>query len=190
MTITFDAANKLLVLSSQTTLDVKDAYSRWKDWVLLSDNSKYDAAFTAAGGDTIDSVAGTYVPCYAFLTNGWRVRPEESNHTLNVTGGVLLVSGGGDPFVNTVGSYIVRVNYQQPVQAITVSTGGGGGSWDEVIEGTLTARQMLRLISSVLYGKTEIVGSTATFRDTADSKDRVTATMTGSERTAIVLDPS
>lgn len=126
--ITFDAANKLMILSSGTTsLDVKDLYSRWKDWVLLSDNSKHPPAFSSVGGDTIDSGAGTSIPLYAFLINGWRLRPQEANHTLNVSGGVLLVDGGGDPFVNTTGSYVVRINYSQPVQAITVSTGGGSG---------------------------------------------------------------
>jgi hypothetical protein len=62
-----------------------------------------------------------------FLTNGWRIRPQEANHTLNVNDGVLVVAGGGDPFVNTLGGYVVRINYSQPVQAITVSTGGGSG---------------------------------------------------------------
>jgi hypothetical protein len=126
MTISFDAATQRINLSLGTTaLDVRDLYSRWKDWVQVSDNTKYLPAFSATGGDTIDSGAGTSIPAYAFLTNGWRIKPQEANHTLAVTGGVLLVSGGGDPFVNTTGSYIVRINYSQPVQAITVSTGGG-----------------------------------------------------------------
>lgn len=126
MPITFDGPNKLLILSSgTTTLDVRDAYSRWKDWA--QSNAQYLEAFSPVGGDPIDPGAGTSVPLYAFLANGWRVRPQEAGHTLNVTGGVLLVSGGGDPFVDTLGSFVVRVNYQQPVQAITVSTGGGGG---------------------------------------------------------------
>lgn len=138
MAITFDGPNKLLILSSGTTeLNVPDAYSRWKDWVLLSDNSKYAQAFAPVGGDPIDAGAGSSIPFYDFLVNGWRVRPQEANHTLTVTGGVLLVDGGGDPFVNTVGAYVVRINYQQPVQAITVATGGGGG---------LTTEQATRLL--------------------------------------------
>jgi hypothetical protein len=125
MGYSFDGSQKIITLTSgTTTLDVKDLYSRWKDWVLLSDNSKWDLAFLVSGGDTIDPGAGTAVPLYAFLANGWRIKPQESNHTLNVTNGVLLVDGGGDPFVDTTGSYIVRINYQQPVQAITVATGG------------------------------------------------------------------
>lgn len=123
MAITIDGPNKLFILTSGTTeLDVKDLLSRWKDWVLLSDNSKYLPAFNSVGGDTIDVGAGTEIPAYCFLLNGWKVRPQEASHTLGVTVGILLVEGGGDPFVNTIGSFVVRVNYQQPVQAITITT--------------------------------------------------------------------
>jgi hypothetical protein len=126
--ITFDGVNKLATLSAGTTsLSVIDLWSRWEDWVATSDNIKYLPMFASVGGDVIDAGAGTSVPLYCFLLNGWRVKPQEADHTLNVTSGVLLVSGGGDPFVNTTGNYIVRINYSQPVQAITVSTGGGGG---------------------------------------------------------------
>jgi hypothetical protein len=40
----------------------------------------------------------------------------------------------------------------------------------------------------VAAGQTTIDGSTVAFRDQADTKDRVTATMTGSERTTVALD--
>lgn len=128
MAITFDGPAKLAVLSAGTTqLNVADLYSRWKDWVALG-NAQYLEMFRPVGGDPIDLAAGTSIPLYAFLANGWRVRPQEADHTLAVSGGVLLVDGGGDPFVDTLGSFVVRVNYQQPVQAITVATGGGGGA--------------------------------------------------------------
>ncbi|NJK44520.1 MAG: hypothetical protein HC933_09720 [Pleurocapsa sp. SU_196_0] len=121
-------ASRTITLTSGTLeLDVRDAYSRWKDWVGLGDNSKWPVAFQAIGGETIDPNAGTTVPAFAFLVNGWRIRPQEADHTLAVSGGVLLVDGGGDPFLNTIGDFVVRVNYQQPVQAITVASSGGGG---------------------------------------------------------------
>lgn len=128
MSITFDGATKIATLSTgTTTLSVHDLYSRWKDWVLLSDNSKWAAMFATTGGDTIDSGAGTSVPLYAFLINGWKIKPQEADHTLDVVDGVLLVDGGGDPFTNTTGDYTVRIKYSQPVQAIAFSTSGGGG---------------------------------------------------------------
>jgi len=127
MGYSFNGTSKIITLTVGTILlDVKDLYSRWKDWVLTSDNSKWETAFQVTGGDEIDSDSGTAIPLYAFLINGWVIKPQESNHTLNVFGGVLLVSGGGDPFVDTAGNYMIRINYQQPVQAITVSTSGAG----------------------------------------------------------------
>ena len=125
MAYAFDGTTHTITISAQTTLSVRDLYSRWADWFATSDNCKYLPAFATLGGDDIDPGAGTTVPVYAFLINAWRIRPDESNHTLLVNDGILLVQGGGDPFLDTLSSYFVRVNYQQPVQAITVSTGGG-----------------------------------------------------------------
>jgi len=128
MAISFDGPTKIITLGSGTTvLSVRELWSRWVDWFVESDNSKYAVALTNVGGEAIDTSEGTYIPIYAFLQNGWRIRPQESNHTLRVNDGILLVSGGGDPFINTIGNYIVRINFSQPVQAITVSTSGGGG---------------------------------------------------------------
>ena len=64
--------------------------------------------------------------------------------------------------------------------------------WDEVLEGTLTARQIQRLALAVLAGITTGGGTTAPmFRDNADSKNRVAATVdTSGNRTAVTLDGS
>lgn len=127
MAYAFDGIAKTITISAQTVLSVRDVYSRWLDWINTADNSKFLPAFATIGGDDIDATAGTAIPIYAFLLNGWKIKPQESSHTLTVNDGILLVAGGGDPFINTTGNFVVRVNYQQPVQAITVSTGGGSG---------------------------------------------------------------
>lgn len=154
MAISFDGATKTITLSLGTTeLDVQDLWSRWVDWVLTpGDNSKYLFAMDTVGGQDIDTSAGTSIPIYVFLKNSWKIKPQEANHTLTVSGGILLVDGGGDPFTNTTGTYRVNVRYSQPVQAITVSTGGGGGGgggasasqiadavWDEALADHSTA---------------------------------------------------
>lgn len=57
-----------------------------------------------------------------FLTQSeGRITPNLANHTLAVTEGIILVDGGGEPFLNSTG-YTVKINYQQPVQAITVTS--------------------------------------------------------------------
>lgn len=140
MSLSFDGPNKLVVLGSGTVdLGVRDLWSRWVDWLAEDDNSKYLPAMRTVGGDEIDAAAGTRIPLYTYLLNGWRIRPQEASHTLDVLDGILLVDGGGDPFVNPTGSFVVRVRYQQPVQAIAFDSGGGGGSTPAAIAAAVVA---------------------------------------------------
>ena len=66
------------------------------------------------------------------------------------------------------------------------------GDADELIEGTLTIRTLLRIVLAVLAGKSHGGGTLLVrFRDEADAKDRVSAIVTGDgDRTAVVLDGS
>jgi hypothetical protein len=61
---------------------------------------------------------------------------------------------------------------------------------DEVVEGSLTLRQVLRLLLAALAGKASGGGtSEITFQDYADSKPRITAIVDASgNRTTVVLD--
>ncbi len=123
MAIAFDPAAKRIVLDS-TSVTASELWSRWADWVVLSDNAKYLPAFRQAGGD--DLGGGLSIPAYMFLLNGWRVRPMEANHNLSITGN-LFVDGGGVPVVQTLGSFNVSVQYTVPVQAQGIATGGSTG---------------------------------------------------------------
>lgn len=201
MTISFDGPTKVATLSAGTvTLSVRDLWSRWVDWFLTGDNSKYGLWMSNLGGDDIDLAAGTKVPIYLFLQPGVTIKPQEASHTLAVNDGVLLVAGGGDPFANTTGSYIVRINYQQPVQAISFSATGGTGItaadiWQRIIENGLTAEQIMRILAAGMAGKTAgfvpgAVGS-GNIRDLADTKNRIVAGHDANgNRTSIVLDPT
>lgn len=122
MAITFDGAAKRIVLGAGTvTLEVRDLWSRWVDWLAESDNSKYPPALRQVGGDIIE------IPIYVFLLNGWRIVPQAADHTLSVSDGVLVVDGGGDPFVNPAGDHAIRISYQAPGIAIGYSTTGSSG---------------------------------------------------------------
>jgi hypothetical protein len=61
---------------------------------------------------------------------------------------------------------------------------------DEVVEGTVTSRQLAKLILAVLANKSTGGGTTTiNFRDRADSKNRVVATVDADgNRTAVTLD--
>ena len=123
MPIAIDPAAQRFILDS-ANVTAKGLYAAWVDWVALSDNAKYLPAFRTAGGD--DLGGGLLIPPYYFLLNGWKVRPMEANQTLVIDGN-LFVDGGGDPIVQTLGSFNVLVKSVVPVQAQGIATGGSTG---------------------------------------------------------------
>jgi hypothetical protein len=107
--VTFDGPNKLIILGlGVTTVDVKaDLYAGWKTWVLEDDHSKYLPALRSVGGDPLSEVktlGSTF-----FLTNGWRIRPQEATHWLRVNGNLFTDPSGDSPFVATLGNYNVTI---------------------------------------------------------------------------------
>jgi hypothetical protein len=191
--ITVDPANKRLILDS-ASVTAQEIYAAWVDWVALSDNAKYLPAFSSVGGDELGG--GLFIPPYYFLLNGWRVRPMEANHTLIITGN-LVVQGGGVPVVPTLGTFNVSVQYTVPVQAQGISTSGGGGAtaaqvWQQTIESGLSAEQMLRIMLAALSGQTSGIGTAVESYNAVDnSKPRLTATFDAQgNRTGVVLDGS
>lgn len=196
MLVTFDGINKLIICNSGTTeLNVKtDLYSDWKEWMLTSSNSKYLQAFSTTGGDELSLTLN--LGDYYFLENGWKIRPYEANHELTIIGN-LFTRDSLSPFVVTLGNFNVsiRSNYA----SLTQTTAGGGGVsaddiWDEPVDGSITARQLVRLMASVLVGKTTITstGDTANviFRDLNDTINRINTSMSGSQRTNVVTNLS
>jgi len=65
--------------------------------------------------------------------------------------------------------------------------------WASLVDGSYSAEEVMALLASVAAGKTSITdlgggNATVVFRDLDDTKDRITASMTGSERTLLTLD--
>ena len=65
----------------------------------------------------------------------------------------------------------------------------------EIVEGTLTFQDVLKLITAVLVGETDTVDhgdgtATVTFRDSTDTINRIIAELTGSNRTSLTFDLS
>lgn len=111
MGYSFDGPTKVISLTPGTVeIEVKDLYSRWKEWAVLSDNSKYLPAMRSVGGDPISDVktlGATY-----FITNDWRIRPQEADHRLTVNGNLYTEPAGFSPFVPTLGDYNVLIEMQ------------------------------------------------------------------------------
>ena len=156
MPITFDPASRRIILDS-ASVTAEQIFSRWEDWAATDDNAKYGAVMTHVGGD--DLGGGLFIPNYIFLQDGWRVRPMEANHSLNIAGN-LFVAGGGVPVVNTLGNYNVSAQYTVPVQAQGIATSGSTGpSAESIAAATVAALQavFLRVDAAKMNGA-DIIG--------------------------------
>lgn len=76
------------------------------------------------------------------------------------------------------------------VDATGMESGAVDAIWDEVLEGSYTARQLMRAFAAALAGKVSGAGTTTiTFRNTGDSKDVITATVdVNGNRSEVTLD--
>lgn len=193
MAITFDASTKIIQLDS-ATVSAATIWSRWVDWFSTSDNSKYLPAMEVIGGNQVEG--SIYIPSYFYLLDGWRIRPMESNHNLEITGNII-VQGGGNPIVNTVGTYQVNVRFTVPVAAqvignIPTASQNAAAVLAATVENGLTFEEMFRVQHAALTGKVSGAGTTTErFRDVADTKDRIVYTVDANgNRTAVVQDGS
>ena len=104
----------------------------------------------------------------------------------------------------TTSGFGIDVNWQNVVYVVTAGSGltapqaaeltaaAGASTFDpatDVVEGSETWTQAMRLVRAEAAGKLLVAGTTVTIRDAADSKDRITATVdTNGQRTAITTD--
>lgn len=201
MAITFDGPNKLIILSTGTTsVSAIEIYSRWKEWVATSTNAKYLPAFqNSVGGDSLG--AGVNLGSYFFIQNGWRIRPQEANHTLTISGNIFPVPDSFNFIANTIGSFVVQIQLARSSLTQSVSTSGGSGAsvsdivnglLSAVIEGSITLKDSLKIANAVNAGRTNRTSPTSVvIKDIANSKNRISATMdTNRNRTNVTLDLS
>ncbi|HRQ14998.1 MAG TPA: hypothetical protein PK205_16975, partial [Promineifilum sp.] len=113
---------------------------------------------------------------------------------------VTVKDGTGAGEIDTAGGKVALVD--GAITAAVIATGAIDADalaadavdeiWDEVLEGSLTGRQIVRIMLAALAGKSSGGGSsTIKFRDAADTKDRISATVDGNRnRTAVTVDGS
>ena len=187
------------------TLDVQDFYVAWKDWMLLADNAKFPQAMSSAGGDPIGG--GERIGAAFFLNTslGWKICPVTVESEVRIIlSGNLFPDIPGDPLFAydgvTPGGH-THIEMRTSSLPSIIETGVSGLTpeesnllaqsadlLNEPVEGSMTLAQALRVILAVLSGKSSVIGSTVTFRDLADTKDRVVATVSSGSRTSITVD--
>lgn len=134
--IVFDGPNSTIDITNETDVDVQELYSRWKDWVLISDNSKFLPAFRTFGGDP--TVTGQFAPRYYFMTNGWRCVIDNEDVVFSTN----LYTEEGDSAVLTVNGATASIrNSDAPIVS---TTGGSGASASEL---TAALKPLLEVIN-------------------------------------------
>jgi len=139
--VTFDPITKIIQVDQAPAggyvdLDVKvDLYSDGKeDWITDPNLTKIPFPIRSVGGDPIsetESLGATY-----FLDEAWKIRPYEASHVLRVEGN-FFAEDQSDPFINTIGSYVVRIVYK--VSALTTLLLGDAGDIVDDVEERLSA---------------------------------------------------
>jgi hypothetical protein len=156
--VTFDGVQRLIIAEpGVTTLEIKaDVYTAWKEWAVQANNAMYAPAISVIGGDPIGggvSLGSTY-----FLENGWKIRPQEADHSLTIKGNIYD-RDGGSPLVSTLGNFNVIVSMSRSNLIDTIATGGGAGGtvdldqlaaavWNKAV-GTPSAGTMGSLVKTI-----------------------------------------
>lgn len=140
--LTYDPANRLFLLNSGVTAinAVVDIYSDAKeDWLTDPALNKFKFPLLAIGGQSIGG--GQAISPYIQFRFGWKIRPDEADHTLTVTGN-LITDDESSPFADVLGDYQVII--KSIVTSNSLTTTGVGltqtditnltdSIWDELL---------------------------------------------------------
>ncbi|OGT59000.1 MAG: hypothetical protein A3E01_18545 [Gammaproteobacteria bacterium RIFCSPHIGHO2_12_FULL_63_22] len=133
------AAKRFIAKPGITSFDVKiDLYSDAKEhWLAGGAAMGFDFPIRTIGGDPVGG--GVFAGDLYFIRDGWKIRPDEVDHTLSVTGNLFLDAGEtGEIFVPTVGDFTVLANMRNSNLVLAVSGGAGSTDW------TSTERSQIR----------------------------------------------
>jgi hypothetical protein len=123
--VTFNEITKIIEIdlapdvNDEVFIDVKtDLYSDGKeDWVANENLRKFQFPIAAVGGNPLPgekALGSTF-----FLNSDWKIRPYNASHRLIINGN-FYSADGTDPFLDTIGTYTVRI--MQQVSSLVDST--------------------------------------------------------------------
>jgi hypothetical protein len=103
---------------------------------------------------------------------------------------VGLASANLDTQLTAIDSVVDSILDDTGTSGVVISGASIDSIWDEAVEGSTTARQFLRGFAAALLAKASGLNTTtAVYRDTADTKARITATVDAEgNRSAVTLD--
>jgi len=136
--VTVDLTNKLIIAKAGVTgLDATiDLYSDLKeDWQTNAGGElAFEFPFGTTGGDPLPG--GQNVGAYFFLRNdlGWRIRPDEADHELTISGNLYPTDSGLPMLVPTIGDYTVMIQIERSNLVSGIAqTAISGAVWSDQI---------------------------------------------------------
>lgn len=163
----------------------------------------YSATCTATGKDSLGGAVAVGITLsllwaweVSFAAGAYQATIDGGNlanalNRINNTGNpqVLVNASAAATVVATGGSALTSDEHAQ-LMALPAASANAVAVWTKVLEGALTAEQLQRLLLSALSGKVSGAGSgTESFRDLADTKDRLIVTVDANgNRTSVVRD--
>jgi hypothetical protein len=111
---TLDFDNRLFIAKAGVTeIDIGiDMYSDWKEGILANNSGGEAKAMDAAGGNIIDPLTLQALGTTYFLLNGYKIRPQETDHTLTIVGNIFSQPAGLPLFVPTTGAFTVALVFK------------------------------------------------------------------------------
>lgn len=140
-TFTFYGAARIIQVEDIGDHDftAQEVYSRWKDWVQIGDNSKFEVAFRSVAGDPIS--ASQAISPYVFLNTpaGWRIRAHDGDHEMHVTGNLYSEDPLLSMFVSPLDGATVTITIDRSSASITTIVSGSGLD-EQTVRDAMTAQ--------------------------------------------------
>lgn len=157
MSVTFNGISKIIKIDQGvTSISIQDVYSRWKEWIILSDNIKYLPAFRYVGGDP--TVNGQRLGTTFFMVNGWKIEPFSGDHVLVVDGNIFS-DDSTNVFVKPSGNYNILITNQFSNLSTVVETSTGGGSGSNVSASAIAQEIWNTNINSTPFNQSGTIGN-------------------------------
>ena len=143
----------------------------------------------ATFGNPVLLTTGLATALNVIMLDPWRL------HSLKTSGSFTLQ--GGNIVSESDGADVIAINTLVDQNNILSQSGvrvDGAEAFDpttDILEGSITYEQGFRIMFAALAGKSTKAGTSFTFRDLADAKDRISATTDGAgARTSVAHDGS
>lgn len=198
-----DYIARRIYLSAATVgvpLDTMDVYRDVRALRRVTEPHRQFRPMIVQGGN-IQKTPTTFTAPYVQLLYGCYIVPYDTPHSLKVIRDTFTDDGraGVECFDRSTITANVDIDVVvDKVEVRTVNTAGASFTVQDIVsaigtrivDGAFTSDDLTRLMASVLLGKLTGAGTgTESFRDLADTKNRITATIDNSgNRTAITLD--